>query len=373
MAVAEHSGGLRAPHGAIAPPAPGNLFPQERGCGMSKKILKWGSPIPNDPLAQFIKGISKNISERTDGQIEVEVHAGDVADEFGLLQAVMDGTLDLGWTMSAPSGKSIGLYHCEAGQIPGWPSGKAGSEFTRRVVDAYIRPEMEARGMTPLVLQFNSCANFGYYTTLYYAQIWSLKEYDSLADLRGERVFAQSGSTCDAMEALGMTPVPMGYRDVGNALRDGTIDCAVLSSPTAMGVGLTDQIRCRVKVDYPQSEDNFTVINLSTYNSLTPEEQQIITEEWQRWETVIDRIPMSMQALEYWDAREKAGTLKTVNLTGAERDLCQKAFLDDARDAWVQRHLKMGFEEAPEYMEDLNRIEREVLDSGLPQYLGPRL
>ena len=340
---------------------------------MSKKVLKWGSPIKEDPLALFVKGIAKNINARTNGEVDVEIYAGDLADEFSVLQAVMDGTLDLAWTMSAPCGQSIGLYHCEAGQIPGWPSGRTGSEFTHRVVEKYIRPEMEARGMTPLVLQFNSCSDFGYYTTLYYAQLWSIEEFNCLEDLKGKRVFAQSGSTCDAMIGLGMIPVPLSYNDVGQAFLDGKIDCAILSSPTAMGIGITDMVRCRMKVNYPQSEDNFTVINLNTYNSLTPEERQIVAEEWRRWETVIDRIPMSMQALEYWDAREKQGTLKTVNLTGAEQDICKKAFLGDARADWVRRHEKAGMADAQAYMDDLCQIERDVYALGLSQYLGPRL
>lgn len=339
----------------------------------AKYVLKWGTPIPNDPLEVVLRAVNEKIIKRTNGEVEIEFHIGVDDKDKALITMVEDGDLDIVWTMSEDGGKTIGLHHCEAGQLPIWPSGQAGAEFTKRVVDKYCRPEMEARGATPIVMQFNSCANFDYYTILYYAQVWTKEKYNSLEDLKGKKIFCQHGTTAAAMGALGAIPVTCTYLYVPDYLRDGTIDGVCMSSMSMLGLNLQDELNCCFTVNYPQTEDNFSLFNKKKWESMPQEYRDIVLEEWRGWEMAVDRLPMYYKALEYWDAREKAGTFKRIRLTPSQQEMCDKIFYEECVHAWIQRHEYAGMKDAREYIEDLQKMAAEVVATGLPQYLGPRL
>lgn len=341
--------------------------------GNAKYILKWGTPIPEDPLAAILRAVNEKLARRTNGEVEIEIHTGVDESQKHLITMVEDGDLDIVWTMSEGSGQTVGLNHCEAGQLPIWPSGQAGSEFTRRVVDKYCRPEMESRGATPIVMQFNSCANFDYYTILYYAQIWTSCEVNSIEHLKGKKIFCQHHTTGDAMKRLGMEPVCCSYLYLEEYMKKGIIDGVCMSSLSMLGLNLQDMLKSCVILNYPQTEDNFSLVNLKKWMSMPQEYRDIVTEEWQNWEMAVDRLPMMYKALEYWDDREKAGSIKRIRLSAAEQERCNKIFYEDGVDDWIRRHEEAGMTDAREYIADLRKIADEVIATGLPQYLGPRL
>src|SRR3974390_925645 len=118
-----------------------------------KKTLKWAtsSKVVHEPWQET----AKRINERTDGEIDVEFYCLDIVSEKEVLSAVASGKADIGFTGSGTYGPGV-LTHCNVSELPYWPSGKAGCAFTKAVVDKYVRSEMEALGVTPIVFEINS-------------------------------------------------------------------------------------------------------------------------------------------------------------------------------------------------------------------------
>lgn len=334
--------------------------------------LVWASPFAKDAMESIIRGVSKKIEARTDGKIIVSIYDGERPEGFDLLEEIQAGHIDMGFTMSALGGKSIGLHHCEAGQIPGWPSGKAGCAFVKAVMEKYVKPEMAERNLIPIVYQINACDDFGYYTLQYATQMWCVKHYDSLDEAKGAKVFCQHAVTADTFRRLGFEPVMCSYTDIFRLMEAGELDAAVLSVASPLGLNIQNIVKTCLKVDYPQSEDNFTIMNLEKYNELPESLREILIDEFRNIEMLLDRLPMNFKAWDMWHGLEKAGKINIVEMTGAQKDLLKKAFLEDVGPAWVEHQKAAGFAAAGEYLEELNAIKAEVLASGLPQYLGPR-
>lgn len=115
-------------------------------------------------------------------------------------------------------------------------------------------------------------------------------------DLKGLKVRVQDmKSQTDMMKALGGTPVAMAMGDVYTALQTGIID-GTENNETALTTGMHGEICKYYSVDQHTMIPDVLVIATSSWNSLTPEDQQILIDAAKEstqshiveWEKAID-------------------------------------------------------------------------------------
>ena len=340
---------------------------------MKQTILKYETlAASNSPIGfQETLDTAKRINERTNGEVQVEVYGvGELVPESKIFHAVASGQLDMAYTMSAVTPGV--LKHSEAVELPLWPSGQAGCAFAKAVLDKYIRPDMEALGVAPVIYQINCSYDFGYFTAPYYGQLWCKQMYASLEDAKGARIFAENEGIGAAVKAIGMTPVIMSYHEAYTALKENLIDGALMSPITPLWLKLQEIVRCCVKIDYPASGDDFTIMNKKTYDSLSADLRNIIIEEFKKWQMSpsLDRLPLTKQGWDVWNAMAKAGSFEIIELAPGEKAWCKQQWEQKLVDDWVAKQLAAGFKDAKAYLDDLLDIRDGILASGVPQYSG---
>ena len=337
-----------------------------------KKIFKWEwGTLPAAQISEPVQNAAKRITERTNGELNVELYGRDFVPEKEIFSAVGSGKLDMAFTWSGTAGPGV-LHHCDVGQLPIWPSGIAGCMFTKALVDKYFRSEMEALGFTPIVYEMNCAHDFGFFTANYHVQIWSKKMFTSLKDAEGARVSAQVGMSGEALASIGMAPTVMPYAGIIPALSENSVDAALLPAPGPMFFKLDDVTPYCLRIDYPEGNDDCTIMNTKTYNSLPSDIRNIVIEEVKRlmMDPRMDRSAMSERAREYNNALVTAGKLKIIELTPNEKAWCKKQWETELVDIWIKNAIAAGLKDAKAYLDDVLKIRDSILASGLPQYPG---
>jgi len=317
---------------------------------------------------------AQRINERTSGQVTVECYgASELVSEHDVFKAVQNGQLDIAYGSSG-YGSSAGLLpHAEAGQLPIWAGGEAGCLFTKAVLDKYVRADMEALGVVPIFFEMNMATDFGYFVAPYVTDVWTTKIYSSLDELKGTRIMSQTETTHESLKAIGIVPVNIPYSEVPAGLKDGSLDGALLVTLLPLMLGIADVVTCCVRIGCKQSEDSFTVMNKKVAESLPSGYMDIITDEVRNWWRANDRTVMIKHAQSLWSERIKAGKIKIVELTAEEKARCNKLWDATLTDAWIKKQVAAGFKDAKAYLDDLKKIEADILASGVPGNLAEPL
>jgi len=341
---------------------------------MAKNItLKWELPGP-EHLLGGLKMVAQKINEKTNGQITIEVYGeGGVCSDPEIFQTVASGKLDMGYT-GGGFGKSVGfagIPRSEVGELPFWPSGEAGSAWVKALMDKYIMNDMLSLGVVPILYEINGCDFTGNFTGPYYAQVWCKRMYTSLADAAGVRIWAEHDTSAAALKMIGLTPVVLSTPQVPAALKNGSID-GVLMSPISCSrlFDLREIVSCCLKVDYQQSEDNFTIMNKKTYDSLPTDIRDIVIEEIRALFKGVDRPATTKVGWQIWDEQVKAGKVKIIELSPEEKAKCKQQWGKPMEDDWVSRQIAAGFKNARAYMEDIKKMRDDILAKGIPEYTG---
>ena len=337
-----------------------------------KKTFKWEwGTLESAMIPAHVRDAAKRITERTNGELNVELYGRDFVSEKEIFSAVGSGQLDMAFTWSGTAGPGV-LHHCDVGQLPLCPTGIAGCMFTKALVDKYFRSEMEAFGFTPIVYEINCAHDFGFFTANYYVQVWSKKMYASLKDAAGARVSAQVGMSGEALSAIGMAGKVMTYAEINPALSADAIDGTLLPCLGPMYFHLDDVTPYCLEIDYPEGNDDFTIMNTKTYQSLPTDIRNIVIEEvkWLMMDPRMDRAAMAGKAREYNDALVKAGKLKIIKLTPSEKAWCKQQWETKLVDIWIKKQIAAGFKDAKAYLDDVLNIRDSILAKGLPLYPG---
>ena len=338
-----------------------------------KIVLKWQSTSPPHMMDPMYDS-AKRINERTDGQVTVECYgSGGLVSPFDVFPAVQSGQLDIGFTTSGYGKSAALLPRSSAGELPIWPSGEAGCAFTKAVLDKYIRNDLEALEVTPLFYEINMADDFGLFCPPYVTDLWFNREFASLEEAKGAKIMTQHWTASEALRLIGMEPVEIPYPEIPTALKNGTIDGALIVCWVASVLKFEDLMKCSVRIGFPQCEDAFTFMNKKVYYSLSEDIQSIITDEIRNWWRVLDRRLMIKESLEIWDKRIKDGKLKMVELTPSEKAFCKQQWEITLVDNWVKHKEAAGLKDAKTYVDDLKKIKADILASGLPLCQEPPL
>ena len=188
-------------------------------------LIKWrmASSYPKslDTLAGTGEFLSKRLSEITDGKFQIEFFpAGEIVPAFGVLDAVRDGTVELGHTCSYYYYGRDATF-CLDSAIP--------FGMNNRQMNAWYREGSGSKLMGEFFAKWNivafPCGNTG-------AQMggWFRREIRSASDLKGLKMRI-AGLGSDVMVKLGVMPQQMPGEDILAALQKGSIDAAEWIGP----------------------------------------------------------------------------------------------------------------------------------------------
>lgn len=211
---------------------------------------------------------AEKVEERTDGRIKVEIYPnGQLGSENENMEQLMAGVI----SMTKVSAPGLATYN-EAYHTFGLPYIFDDTE------DFYHK--MDSQEMRDFFL---SIEEDGFVTITYYtsgARSFYTKDTPvrTPEDLKGLKIRVQDmQSQTDMLEALGGTPVAMAYGDVYTSLQTGIID-GTENNETALTTGKHGEI-CKVfSMDQHAMIPDVLVMGADVWNSIAPEDQQIILE-----------------------------------------------------------------------------------------------
>lgn len=252
------------------------------GCGSSGSAQTSDTATAENPMVVTLAhGLSEShtvhiamtefaekVEERTDGRIKVEIYPnGQLGSENENMEQLMAGVI----SMTKVSAPGLATYN-EAYHTFGLPYIFDDTE------DFYHK--MDSQEMRDFFL---STEEDGFVTITYYtsgARSFYTKDTPirTPEDLKGLKIRVQDmQSQTDMLEALGGTPVAMAYGDVYTSLQTGIID-GTENNETALTTGKHGEI-CKVfSMDQHAMIPDVLVMGADVWNSITPEDQQIILE-----------------------------------------------------------------------------------------------
>ena len=252
------------------------------GCGSSGSAQTSDTATAENPMVVTLAhGLSEShtvhiamtefaekVEERTDGRIKVEIYPnGQLGSENENMEQLMAGVI----SMTKVSAPGLATYN-EAYHTFGLPYIFDDTE------DFYHK--MDSQEMRDFFL---STEEDGFVTITYYtsgARSFYTKDTPirTPEDLKGLKIRVQDmQSQTDMLEALGGTPVAMAYGDVYTSLQTGIID-GTENNETALTTGKHGEI-CKVfSMDQHAMIPDVLVMGADVWNSIAPEDQQIILE-----------------------------------------------------------------------------------------------
>ena len=97
----------------------------------------------------------------------------------------------------------------------------------------------------------------------------------TLAGIKGKKIRSFAATVSDLIEGLGAIPVTIPFAEVVPALQRGTVDCTTTSTLGAYDQKIYEVVTHKIALNIGYSA-SFIVINLNTWNKLSPQKQQIL-------------------------------------------------------------------------------------------------
>lgn len=209
------------------------------------------------------------IEETSGGTIQIEfIPDGVLGGESDMMQQTMDGTIQC----TESSASSLNLYASlsEAFQLPflitDYETERAAlsSDAAQAIYDKIA----EDLGLKIIGFTENGIRHFAN----------NVRPITSVEDMAGLKLrIAPSNMLTDAIEMLGASPMTVGYNEVYSALQNGVVDGEEINITSIYALKHYEQLKYISEIGmYPYPA--FVVFNLDFWNSLTPEQQQIITD-----------------------------------------------------------------------------------------------
>jgi TRAP-type C4-dicarboxylate transport system substrate-binding protein len=142
-----------------------------------------------------------------------------------------------------------------------------GQQAVHYTEDSVAMAEMEQAGFRPLLPMLSGPA-----------ALTCVKPFKTPEDLKGRQVRVAKAVEQGENEALGMVGVFMAPNEQYEALQRGVVDCAVNAATTVVSAGLLEVAPHVAFTNNAPSSGSNWVISTSTWDSLSPELQQVFTD-----------------------------------------------------------------------------------------------
>jgi len=220
--------------------------------------------------SQWMKDMRESamqIKERTDGRVLIKYYGGGVkGDDAKVLGQIRIRQLQGGaFTPSALSSQysDLNLYG-----MPLVFDSIEEAAFVRGRMDARLQKGLEEAGFV----------NFGFATSGF-ANIMSATPVNSLADLKGKRVWVPEGDSISyaAMEALSLNPVTLPLTDVLTGLQTGLIDIVAIPPIVALVLQWHTKVKYVTQVPLVYTF-GFMAIDKKAFDTISQADQAIVRE-----------------------------------------------------------------------------------------------
>lgn len=269
---------------------------------------------------------AKNVKERTNGEIEIQVFPNSqLGGQRDLLEGLQLGTVDISLTSSATLGNFI-----PTAQVIDFPFIFRDLEHVYKVLDGPLADEIyagaEDQGMKVLSTWENGFRNVGNNT----------RSVVTPEDMEGIkiRVF-QNQLYIKMFEGLGALPTPMAMSEVFTALQQGTID-AMENAVVQIYASKYHEILKHLTLTEHTYNPETVCISLDKWNQISPENQKIILEAAVESRD-FNRTLAAEKTTEYLEKMKEAG-VEIVELTPEQK----AAFKEKMMPVWEQFYDVVG-------------------------------
>jgi TRAP-type C4-dicarboxylate transport system substrate-binding protein len=220
-------------------------------------------------MGQMYARWGEMVSEASDGNIIMDIHAGGtLVTQDQLFDSVSTGRLDIGdFVLSyyVPYISDLGIL-----SIPGLYKASTPEEITKvaHALDSVIDECLAEHGLKLICVSGTMPENM---------ILGPIPINDPPAQLNGKTIRVSGEVYSLAIEKWGGTPVNIPIGDLPTALERKTVDMAVTAWTMIQGMKLYESVPVVTATGIAESFSGM-VINLDKWNSLTPEQQQILTD-----------------------------------------------------------------------------------------------
>ncbi len=226
---------------------------------------------PEDyPTVIGLNAMADYLNENSDGRIQMEVFAGgQLGDERSTIEQTQLGVIDIVRTSTSP----VGEFYT--------PMGVYSLPYIFRDMDHFVNVLQGDIGEELLAgLEESDLVGLAYYDSGSRNFYTTETPIRSVADVEGLRIRTQQSQVVlDMMELLGAEPVPMAFGEVYSSLQTGVIDGAENNYPSYGPDGVRHyEVAPHFTEDGHARVPEVVMISASTWNSLSPEDQQLVRE-----------------------------------------------------------------------------------------------
>ena len=233
------------------------------------------------------------VAEESGGSVNVEIYAaGSLVDDTGILDAVMDGTCDMGHGMVAyMDGLIKDLVPLE---IPGYYSGDSFLEFSNGV-QGIMESIMADYGIKFIGCNYQGQAGF----------VATEAPVQSPADLNGKAVRASGTYISKAVEAWGGAPTTIALPDLTTALERKTVDVAYTGWTVIGGFKLYEMAP---NVTFTTITESYgcLIMSMDSFEKLSAEQQAAVDRAAERWREETYNVGVGYRQ-QYIDEMKAAG------------------------------------------------------------------
>ncbi len=291
----------------------------------------------------FIPTIEKN------GKIKVEYFpGGEVARAEDMLDLVQDGTVDIAYV--SPGFIAGALPLSSVASLP--MEFNADNKFASKVIWELLhreplKGEFEKRGVKPVYLSVNPSSEI--FTR---AKAVSLPQH-----LKGMTIRGGGGDANETITLLGASVVGIATNDLYEALQKGTIEGMSYNFGSLLPYSLEEVTKYATDGADLGSLLAIYLMNLKKWNSLSPEQQEIIMKAGD--------LAVQEQSQRYAKEVEagKAGFVKAGGvirtLTAEEKQLWKTA-VSPAQEQWLKKMESRGFSQARKAYDEMQAIKQQM-------------
>lgn len=231
-----------------------------------QQLLLGHGAAPGNPRTIAADAFAKQVEERTDGRITVQVQGSEqLGSDAQMLQSVRSGTLDL----SANSQGPLAAFVPEVALI-GLPFLFDDSGQAYEVLDGQVGDQLadlsEKQGFKVLAWWDNGIRHITN----------NKRPINSPADVAGLKIRTpEDAMTVDIFKALGANPTPLAFGELYLALRQGTVD-GQENPLTNIASAKLDEVQKYLALTGHKYESTPFVMSEQAWESLTPEDQKIV-------------------------------------------------------------------------------------------------
>lgn len=230
------------------------------------ELRVWNTHPDGYPVTEALQYFADTARQSTENRVNVKVYSnGVLGDQAKAVQMMKAGELDLAEFNIAPLAEAVPSV-----AILTRPFLFRDSRHMFKVMDGKLGAQFETQ------LKAAGFVVLGWYDGGARSFYCANRPIHTVRDFTGERIrVQQSASAIEMVKLLGATPVVLPYKEVGDALKDGRIDCAENNLPAYESTGHM-KVAKNVYLTYHTVAPEVLVMSAKAWNQLKPQDQALV-------------------------------------------------------------------------------------------------